>query len=152
MRTQFSGFPLWDTWLHGFTGQFGWLDFGFPEAVYWIALAVFVTVLAAAIGELLRRRGAVRTRMAELVTYAAVFAGLLIEIGVESYHAWVQTEQQFEQARYLLPALALYAALIALAVRLPGRRWGPVVGVALVTLALAHDLYAQTITIARFYA
>ena len=31
------------------------------------------------------------------------------------------------------------------------RRWGPVLGALLVALALAHNLFAQTLTISRYY-
>jgi hypothetical protein len=74
-----------------------------------------------------------------------------MEIGVQSYRFQVITGGVFQQARYLLPLLGLYAALAALAVRFGGRRWGPVLCVGLVALAIGHDLYAQAITISRYY-
>lgn len=58
----------------------------------------------------------------------------------------------FEQSRYLLPLLPLYATLIALAARAGGRRFGPTIGVAVVALAIGHGLFSQLLTIARYYA
>ena len=57
----------------------------------------------------------------------------------------------FPQARYLFPLLALYALAIVLATKALPRRWAPVLGALLVALALAHNLFAQTLTISRYY-
>jgi hypothetical protein len=51
----------------------------------------------------------------------------------------------------MLPALCIYAAVVALAARLPGPRWGLILGSGFVTIALAHDVFAQIQTIARYY-
>jgi hypothetical protein len=75
-----------------------------------------------------------------------------VEIGVQSYRYLIANGGVFEQARYLLPLLALYAAIVALAVRAGGRRFGPALAAALVVLAIGHDLFAQAITISRYYA
>jgi 4-amino-4-deoxy-L-arabinose transferase-like glycosyltransferase len=152
LRPQFGYFPLWETWFKGFIGRFGWLDYDFPAWVYPTALAVSLAVCALAACELARRRRALRRRLDELTVYAIALIGLCVEIGVESYRYLISGSGVFEQARYLLPLLGLYAAIVALAVRCGGRRWGPVVGATLVVLALGHDLYAQAITIARYYA
>jgi 4-amino-4-deoxy-L-arabinose transferase-like glycosyltransferase len=152
MRSQFGYFPLWEMWFKGFVGRFGWVDYDFPGWVYSVALGVSLAVCALAAGELARRREALRRRLGELAVYALVVLGLVVAIGVQSYRFLVAGGGVFEQARYLLPLLGLYAAIVALAVRFAGRRWGPVVGAALVLLALGHDLYAQAITIARYYA
>jgi hypothetical protein len=152
MRHQFTYVPLWDTWFKGLFGRFGWLDYGFHAWFYKTALAVSVLVCALAVAELVRRRVAVRRRAGELAVYALAACGLCVEIGIQSYRYEIITGGVFEQARYLLPLLCLYAAIAALAVRFGGRRWGPVLGVALVALALGHDVYAQVITVTRYYS
>ncbi|HWW90950.1 MAG TPA: DUF2142 domain-containing protein [Solirubrobacteraceae bacterium] len=152
MRPQFSYSPLWETWFKGFVGRFGWLDYGFPAWVYQFARVISLSVLALAAGELMRRRAAVRRRLGELAVYALAVVGLWVEIGVQSYRYLIANGGVFEQARYLLPLLGLYAAVIVLAVRFGGRRWGPVLGAALVVLAVGHNLFAQAITISRYYA
>ena len=58
----------------------------------------------------------------------------------------------FEQARYLLPLLPLYATAVGLAALGAGRRFGRPLGAAIVVLALAHSVFAQMVVIARFYA
>jgi Predicted membrane protein (DUF2142) len=152
MNRQFDYSPLWQTWFVGFVGRFGWLDYGFPGWVYQVARVVALTVIALALAELVRCRAALRRRAGELAVYVLVVVGLCVEIGIESYRYLIANGGVFEQARYLLPLLGLYGALGALAVRLGGRRWGPAVAAGLVALAIGHDLYAQAITIARYYA
>jgi 4-amino-4-deoxy-L-arabinose transferase-like glycosyltransferase len=152
MHRLFSYLPLWSTWFKGFTGRFGWLDTVFPAWFYSVALAVALLLGALAAAELMRCRRALARRWDELAVYALALAGLCVEIGVQSYRYLVVSGGRFEQARYLLPLLGLYAAIAALAVRFGGRRWGLALGAALVVLALGHDLYAQAITIARYYA
>jgi 4-amino-4-deoxy-L-arabinose transferase-like glycosyltransferase len=152
LNAQFSYFPLWETWFKGFVGRFGWLDYAFPAWVYYVGLIVALLVCGLAIGELVRRRDALRRRLAELAVYVLALFGVCVVIGVQSYRFFVSSGGVFEQARYLLPLLCLYGAVIALAVRFAGRRWGPVIAAALVVLAIGHDLFAQAITIARYYA
>jgi 4-amino-4-deoxy-L-arabinose transferase-like glycosyltransferase len=153
MRHQFSYLPLWKTWFKGFFGRLGWLDYKFPYHFYVGALVVSVAVVLVAVGELVRRRRAFARRVAEFVVYALALAGVCVEVGVESYREMIQSGGvgQFEQARYLLPLLCLYAAIAALAARFGGRRWGPAIGATLVVFAIGHDIFAQVITISRYY-
>jgi 4-amino-4-deoxy-L-arabinose transferase-like glycosyltransferase len=151
MRPQFVSWPLWSTWFIGFVGRFGWLDYGFPMWFYEVARVIAVAVCALAAAELVRSREVIRRRLGELAVYALAVVGLAAEIGVQSYRYLITNGGVFQQARYLLPLLCLYAAIIALAVRFGGRRWGPVMGALLVVLAIGHDLYAQGITISRYY-
>jgi len=152
LRPQFSSYPLWQTWFVGFVGRFGWQDYTFPYWFYDVARILTVAVLALAAVELVTRRAAVRRRLGELAVYVAAVLGLCVEIGIQSYRYLVANGQIFEQARYLLPLLGLYGAIGALAVRAGGRRWGPTLAAGLVILAIGHDLYAQAITIARYYS
>ncbi len=145
--------PMPNLWLHGIVGQFGWLDAIWPPEVYrWGRWAFVLLALLGVLG-LLRaaRRGALAGRMAELACYATVAVGLLAVIGVAGYRARVDGGGPFEQARYLLPLLPLYAAGVACAARLWGPRRGPLVAAVLVALALGHVVFAQLLTISRFY-
>jgi 4-amino-4-deoxy-L-arabinose transferase-like glycosyltransferase len=152
LNRQFTDSPFWETWFKGFVGRFGWLDYDFPGWVYEVAKGVSLLVCALALAELVRRRDALLRRLGELSVYVLALVGVCVVIGVQSYRYLVANGGVFEQARYLLPLLCLYGAVIALAVRLGGRRWGPVIGAALVVLAIGHDLFAQAITISRYYA
>jgi hypothetical protein len=100
---------------------------------------------------LVRRRAGLRRRIPELLTYTAIVAGLLVSIGVLGLRYRRNTGFEFEQARYLLPLLALYGAVVAAAALGAGRRFGRPAGALLVSLAAVHGLFAQLLVISRFY-
>ncbi len=152
LHPQFSVYPLWPVWFVGFFGRFGWQDYTFPYWLYQVARVVVIAVLVLAAWECWRRRSSLLRRWGELAVYAGAVAGLCAVIGIEAYRYFLSTGLEFAQARYLLPLLGLYGAIGALAVRAGGRRWGPAVAAALVILAIGHDLYAQAITVARYYS
>ena len=153
MEDKFAGSPLRNVWVNGFIGRFGWLDTAWTPAVYTIGGVVLLGIVLLAVGEVLRaaRRGALAGRLGELAVYATTAIGLLLLIGVSGYPAHLQGTT-FEQARYLLPLLAIYGVVVALAARSVGPRWGPVLGTVLVAVAFAHDLFAQLLTVGRFWA
>jgi 4-amino-4-deoxy-L-arabinose transferase-like glycosyltransferase len=153
MRDQFHYVPLWKTWFKGFIGRFGWLDYKFGYHFYLAAVAVSLATIALAVGEIVKQRRAFVRRIVEFVVYAMALAGVCIEVGVQSYRLMIQTSGfgQFEQARYMLPMIALYGAIAVLAVRFGGRRWGPALAALLVILAIGHDVAAQILTVSRYY-
>jgi hypothetical protein len=144
--------PLWDVWLNGSIGRFGWLDYGFPAWVYtdarWLLYALCALAAAALV-----RIGWTRIRrvLPILGAFAVMAVGLLAAIGWEGIRYRAQTGFAFEQARYLFPLLPFYGLLVALAARGAGRRWGPALGAVLVVLAMAHGLFAEMLTISRYY-
>ena len=147
----FARYPLWDVWLNGSIGHFGWLDYTFPNWVYDVGRYVFYALAAFAVIGVVRARAAVR-RLAPLgVCFAVMALGLLGAIGYAGIRYKLNSGYPFEQARYLFPLLALYATFIVLAARgLPGRL-ALVFGGLLVVLAMAHGLFAETLTISRYY-
>lgn len=156
MQDQFTYFPLRERFFRGFIGHFGWLDYQFPAWVYDVAGVVFVVLVALAmlgVVAAVRRIGPreLAWRVPFAVVLATMVAGLVAAIGWQGITYRVDTGFAFEQARYLFPLLALYGLLVALAARGAGRRWGPALGAALVVLAMAHGLFAQMLTVARYY-
>jgi 4-amino-4-deoxy-L-arabinose transferase-like glycosyltransferase len=147
-----AGYPLWDVWLNGLIGHFGWLDYGFPAWVYsdgrWLLYLLVVLVVAACV-RLPRER--VRAVLPIFAAFLVMAIGLLAAIGWEGIRYRLQTGFAFEQARYLFPLLPLYGLFVALAASGAPRRWGPALGAALVLLAMAHGLFAETLTISRYY-
>jgi fucose 4-O-acetylase-like acetyltransferase len=77
--------------------------------------------------------------------------GLLAAIGYAGVRYQLSTGSPFAQARYLFQLLVFYALFIVLVARSAGRRWAPVAAAALVVLAMAHGLFAETLTISRYY-
>lgn len=143
--------PFYDIWFRGFVGQFGWLDYGFPEWVYDVAQGVAWLVVALAVATLIRERGAIARRRWEILTCMAAAGGLLVVIGLAGYDYWLASGgQRFEQARYLLPLLPLYGALVALAVRAAGR-WSPLLAACAAAIAVGWSVYAQILTALWYY-
>ena len=87
MHPMFDTYQLRQVWFNGFIGQFGWLDYGFPQWVYNLALAVAFGILALVARELIAVRQLIRSRLGELITYLTLVAGLLVLIGGVSYIA-----------------------------------------------------------------
>jgi len=151
MEAQFDQFPLAHIWFDGFVGRFGALEYGFGTPVDAVAICVFSAIVLLAARELVRNRSSIRTRLPELITYMTVAGGTILFVHKAGYDGRTPEIQGFEQARYLFPMLALYAALIALAARGAGRRFGPTAGVLIVSLAIAHTLLALLLTLTRYY-
>jgi 4-amino-4-deoxy-L-arabinose transferase-like glycosyltransferase len=144
---------LRDLWLNGFIGRYGWVDTLFPARVYDVALVPIAAVIALCVSALVRERAELRARQLELLAYGLLVAILLAFVALASYDAFLSGGiGSAAQSRYLLPLLPLYGAALALATRGAGRRWMPVVGTAIVVLALAHDVFSQLLVISRFYA
>jgi len=152
MTDLIRGVPLRDDWIDGgLIGRFGWLDTAFPHWAYQLGTAAFAIVAAMTLAGLARIRGSVRAHAGEIATWGLLAAGLALLIAAAGYGYQKQTGNPFEQGRYLVPLLPLYAAAIALAARGAGARWGPIAGAVLVVLALAHGLFSQLLVISRFY-
>jgi 4-amino-4-deoxy-L-arabinose transferase-like glycosyltransferase len=151
MTPAFHGYPLREIWFEGFVGRFGWLDYGFANWAYDLALGVVVVLLALAGRELVACREAIRRRLGELATYATIAVGLMVLLNWIGYGVQLGEAEGFEQARYLLPLLALYGAIVALAARGAGRRYGAPAGVLIVSVAIAHSLLAMLLTMTRYY-
>jgi 4-amino-4-deoxy-L-arabinose transferase-like glycosyltransferase len=150
MSDLLPGLHPYNAWFEGMIGNFGWLDYRFPSWVYPLALCVIALLTVAALAHLWDRRAALRGRLAEITVFTLAAAGLMGAVAHVSY-SWFLLGAPFEQARYLLPLLPLFALLPALAVRGVGRRFAPATGIVIVTLAIGLSVYGQLLTIARFY-
>lgn len=155
MHSMFTSYPqygAWQVYWRGFVGRFGWFEYNFPE---WVNISVFVLLLgiiALAVRALVQRRRSLGRRWAELGTYAVMVLGIVVLINTVGYLATPNSRHNFEQTRYLFPLLPLYGALVAVAVKGAGRRWGPALGALLVVLAFSHTLFAELLTLVRYYA
>lgn len=138
-------------WFDHYVGLYGWLDTSFPHWVETLALVPAGLIALLCARALVQARVALRSRWPEMVVYAVMGIGLLVLLGVAGYRAFPEVETEYAQPRYLLPLFALVGAALALAARGAGRRWGPVVGVLIVFLFFAHDLFSQILEAGRFY-
>jgi 4-amino-4-deoxy-L-arabinose transferase-like glycosyltransferase len=144
-------FTTWQIWFRNVVGLYGWGDTAFPHWVYDLALIPALAIAALCAAALVRHRAALRARVAEMAVYALMSLGILALVGAASYLPYPAGIAEFADARYVLPMLALWAAVLALAARGAGERWGPAVGALLIVLVLSHDLFAQLQVLARYY-
>jgi hypothetical protein len=151
MDSYFAHYPLRSVWFDGFIGEFGWLDYGFPRWVYNWSLALAFVLLALVARQLISLREVLRSRLWELATYVLLALGLLVLIAGAGYVAQLDDAKGYEQPRYLFPLLALYGAVIALAARGAGKRYGLALGIFLVFIAIAHTAAAMLLTLTRYY-
>lgn len=147
----FSGYPLIGTWLDGTIGHFGWLDYTFPQWVYTVAKYLFLGLFVLAIVGLVRLRAGARRALPIFACFGLTALGLFGEIGYAGIRYQLSTGAGFAQARYLFPLLVFYALFVVLAANALPRRWAPVLGGLLVVLAMTHGLFAETLTISRYY-
>jgi hypothetical protein len=94
-------------------------------------------------------RKALRSRVTEVLVYVAMSLGVLLVVGADDYNSKLPGE--YVEPRYVLPMLALWGAVLALAARGAGRRWGPLAGTLIVTLVMAHDVFSGLLVISRYY-
>jgi hypothetical protein len=152
MHDDFTGvFTTQQIWFKGYVGLYGWIDTPFPNWVYDFALIPAALIAGLCVREIVARAAALRGRLAELLVYSGMCVGLLVLVAADSYVRFPTIGAEFGQARYLLPLLPLLGAVLALAARGAGRRWGPVVGAAIILLFLGHDVFSQLQEVARFY-
>jgi hypothetical protein len=127
------------------------VDTVFPTWVYHVALVPIALLAALFASGLIAGRASLRRRLPELGVYGAMAVGLAVLVGANDYLEFPLATGSYAQPRYLLPLLVLYGAGLALAARGAGRRWGPVVGTAIVVLLIGHDVFSQLLEISRFY-
>jgi hypothetical protein len=149
MRAALHGISGPQIWFEQLVGKYGWLDTTFPRWVLKVALVPVGIVLALLARALVVGRRTLNARRAELLTYALIFLGLCAIVGIDEYVNRIPGE--YAQLRYLLPAIALLGATLALAARGAGRRWGPLAGTLIVLLVLAHDIFSQLLVVSRYY-
>jgi hypothetical protein len=171
MATDFPGLAPWRSiWFDRWVGLYGWLDTPMPAWLENVALVFAAGLLALAaygvLGSWPLRRPARNRRLLELSVYLLVAIGLLVMIGSASYLEFPTQAGRYGEPRYMLPLIAVGAAVLVLSVRgvgqlgtwlssrgVPGAswRWGPVAGALIVVALLNWDVFSQLQTISRFY-
>lgn len=144
-------YPLWETMFKGFVGRFGWVDFAFPNWVFNVVLAVWSVLLVLVARALVIGRTTLRQRLPEFITYLVMTLGLLAFVAAFGYVWKLDTEVLVEQARYLFPLLALYGALVGLALNGAGVRLARYLAPTLVILVVTLNIGGLLLSVARYY-
>jgi hypothetical protein len=137
-----------DFWTPLWVGRFGWFDYQFPDRVNTAAFVLYVVVAVAALAAILLHR---RREWPLWLLFTATGAGLAGVIARAAYPLRSTGNMIFEQARYLMPLLALYALALALAASLLKRRAVLAVLSVLVALSAMQLLGAFILTVRRYY-
>jgi 4-amino-4-deoxy-L-arabinose transferase-like glycosyltransferase len=151
MANDFPGLLTTRLWFDRSVGLYGWLDTTFPSWVYNVALIPAGLIVALFVRALIASRAALRQRIWELLAYAVMGTGVLALVGADSFLEFPERSGGYSEPRYLLPMAVLFGAMLALAARGAGRRWGPVVGALIVVLILGHDIFSQLLVVSRYY-
>ncbi|HEU0249222.1 MAG TPA: DUF2142 domain-containing protein [Solirubrobacteraceae bacterium] len=152
MSHYFPGIETYrEIWFDRFVGLYGWLDTQFPTWVDNLALIPAGLIAVLCLRTLVVGRERLRSRLPEIATYALLLIGLLVMVGHSAFSSYLSSgAAAFGDPRYLLPVLPLLAAILVLAIRGAGR-WAPPVAAVILVTFLAHDLFSQMQTIARYY-
>jgi 4-amino-4-deoxy-L-arabinose transferase-like glycosyltransferase len=150
MHDFFGFWPPYTTWVQGFIGRLGWLDYGLSGWIYPVGAVLlcgsFVLLVAA-----LARSRRVRRNWKELAVFALCGLGLAAQIAYAGYDYQRRTGYIFEQTRYLFPLIALYGTGIAAACTAFGRRAAPTLAAGYIGIATLHVLAVVFATAARYY-
>ncbi len=151
MTNDFPGLLTSRLWFDRSVGLYGWLDTTFPTWVYNVALVPAGVIAALCARALLASRTELRRRIWELLAYATIGLGVMALVGADSFLELSERSGGYTEPRYLLPMAVLFGAILALAARGAGRRWGPAVGALIVVLILGHDIFSQLLVVSRYY-
>lgn len=152
MPQDFPGlFPPWHVWFKGAVARYNWLETSFPGWVYKAALIPAAAIAGLCARELYLKRRLLGARVAEFAVYLTMLGGLMVLLAAASFDSFPTLALGDSEPRYFLPMLALGGALMALAARGAGKRWGPVAGAGIVMLFLGHDVLSQLLEVSRYY-
>jgi hypothetical protein len=144
-----AGWAPKDFWTPLWVGRFGWYDYQFPPLVNKAAFVIYAVIAVAAVVALVPR---IRRQWLPLLVFALLAGGLVGAMARAGYPLRASGIQIFEQARYLMPLLTLYALALALAASLLRRHRLVAAALALFLVgSQLHLLAAWELTIQRYY-
>jgi len=148
----FHGMPLYDIWMRGIWGTFGWTEVRFPEWMYGVLTGITAVLVAGVVAALIRFRRSVDLAVFAFLLLTAVV--LLAGLQWTDYNKLLENHRNgaFIQGRYAFPMVAVGGLGVAAAMRLvprAARAWA----IAFVVMGLVFlDLYSLGLTAWRFYA
>jgi 4-amino-4-deoxy-L-arabinose transferase-like glycosyltransferase len=139
----------YETWFKRAVGAFGWLEVRWPPAVYAGLLAVWLSIIGAALVALYRRRR--RLDWMLMAFFATTVVTLLAGLHWSEYRIAGTGGTLLSQGRYLFPLLPLAGLIAAAALTTVPPRWRPPALGAFVGGLLVLQLFAVSLVATRFY-
>ena len=140
-----------DLWVPMWLGRFGWSDYGFSNGVNRGALIVYAVIAVAAIVGLVRLLRARWELWAPIAVSALLGLGLIAAIAKAGYPLRASGNYIFEQGRYYLPLICLFALALALAALLLRRRAAHALVVVFLLVSIVQLGGALGMTVQRYY-
>jgi hypothetical protein len=142
--------PLYDIWLKGMWGSYGWLEVQFANGVYIALSAVTAVVAIGAVVSLWRTRRSIDLGVA---AFFLLVAGALIGgLHWTEYRLLEGGSAGFNQGRYLFPLLGLAGLAVAQALRAMAPRHRPLGAAVVLGGLFALQLLSLGLVLSRYYA
>lgn len=144
------GYSVYNVWVRGAWGTFGWLEFGLPTWAFTVLASVTAAVgfLSTAIVATLRGKAV----WALIGFFALAFFALLFGLHLTDYRSIIRDQGALLQGRYLLPVLALFGLAVALIVSRVPLRWRGFLAGAVLTGLLVVQVMGLAAVAGRYYA
>jgi 4-amino-4-deoxy-L-arabinose transferase-like glycosyltransferase len=142
--------PVYNIWLKGGWGRFGWLEVTLPGVVYGLLALLSAIFLVGAAVFVIRQR---RTIDLAVLAYFAIAAFVLLAgLHWTEFRTLVGGTGPFNQGRYLLPLISLLGAAVAATIALLPERRRPVAAGLVLGGLVALQLASLAVVGGRFYA
>ena len=117
-----AGWTPRDLWVPIWVGRFGWSDYQFPTLLNRAALIVYAVIAVAALVVLVRFLRSRPELRAPFAIFALLGLGLVVLVARVGYPLRVSGSGVFEQGRYYMPLIPLYALALVLAAQILSER------------------------------
>jgi hypothetical protein len=154
MDRQFEGYPsypVWQVYLQGFMGRFGWFQYGFSPGEAWRVVGLLGGALVVGIVGIRRRWTTLVRRWPVLVALLGGAIGYALMVNIKGWQFRNDSGENLEQARYLFPMIGMYALLVAVAFAGLPSKWRRPVAVGVVALLVLHVVASWGLTFERYY-
>jgi hypothetical protein len=133
-------------------GSFGWYAMTFSDWVYWVIAAAMPIVAAGAIAALIRHRERVRELVVPGLVILLAISGIVAGVHAFYFPVSPRLDSTPEQGRYLFPAIAGIAAIVACAAYALGRRRVPQLATAFVVAVMGLAYASQFLALTRWFS
>jgi 4-amino-4-deoxy-L-arabinose transferase-like glycosyltransferase len=142
--------PLYQIFVKGFWGAYGWLEVKLAEPVYLGLTALSAAALVAAAVALWRTRRSIDLPVAAF--FLLVAATLLAGLHWTEYHYVLGGNVNFMQGRYLFPLIGIFGLALAKGLTLVPVGWRATAVAGVLGLLLTLQLYGLGLVLQRYYA